>query len=351
MTEKDLDYVVSVLKGEKTSVIPDWFSVMGFLIGNRIGGLFYNRAKSVGIFLPKKIETLLADIFNRQKRRVCLMREYLKIISERLKCTGVEYSFLKGSVLCNISFNNGNLYVDGERTSNDIDILVEQSGLSEINRSLADIGFIQGKYDAENNKIEEFSRLEIINRRLNRGEVAPFIKLTGNSEIPFIEIDVNFSLGNTPTEGKEVLSLILRYARDYGGKLDLRVADKELFFLHLIMHQYKESCVYFMVERSKDLDFYKLADIYYYVKADILDWDVLKRIIKDYQLEQQTGTVLWQVGEAFADENILNLSETFSRNQPRVIDYGRKKKYEWSVGIRKRICEFNNAKYLKEIKP
>ena len=92
-----------------------------------------------------------------------------------------------------------------------------------------------------------YSRLEILKRRMNRGETAPFLKTTGDSETPFIEIDINFSLGNIPGEKEGLLSEMITTGKVYRGKVCMRVADEELFFLHLIMHQYKESCLYFMV--------------------------------------------------------------------------------------------------------
>ena len=109
------------------------------------------------------------------------------------------------------------------------------------------------------------------------------------------------------------------------GKILMRVPDSELFLLHLIMHQYKESCLLFMVERSKDLDLYKLADIYYLFKADIIDFVHLEELVEKHSLQQEIGTVLKQVGEVFMDEEIMCYANKFDSNVPIIIDYENKK--------------------------
>lgn len=348
MLIRDLNYITSVLKGEEQVYQPDWYSVLGFLVCHKIEGLFYRRACKQGINLPKKIKKVLRETFERQQRKVVLMRESIKEISQRLLQKQAKHIFLKGSVLSNIAQDDTVIYEDGERTSNDIDLLVKSDELTIVEKTLYEAGFVQGEYNPQSGIIEAYSRFEIVKRRMNRGEIAPFIKLTGNKEFPFIEVDVNFSLGNTPTEGQALLKEMIDSAIIYNGNIAISVPTEELFFLHLIMHQYKESCSLFMVDRNKDLDFYKLADIYYILKETALDLRRVERLVKKYSLEQAVGAVLQQVGQAFFDKNIECLSRKFLAEQPIVIDYDSKKKYEWRNAIRSRLCTFNAKKYLME---
>ena len=129
----------------------------------------------------------------------------------------------------------------------------------------------------------------------------------------------------------------------------MRVPDRELFFLHLIAHQYKECCLLFMVERSKDLDLYKLADIYYLFKADILDLAYLESLIEKYSLQQKVGTVMKQVGEVFMDDEIMRYANQFNSTVPIIIDYKNKKNYEWNGNTFQRLCVLESKKYLKEV--
>ena len=350
MTEKDLRYVVSVLKGESPTREPDWYAVLGFLSCHRIAGLFYNRAQGCEINLPKKVEKLLKETYEKQRRKVVFMRKELSLITQKLSEIKAPYMLLKGSVLSNLCEEDTKVYSDGERASNDIDLLCQQDGITAISKALYDLGFVQGIYDSTTDTIKEFSRLEIVKRRMNRGEVAPFVKKTGNSEFPFVEVDINFSLGNTPAEGVALLKDMIEETVEHKGKVLMRVPDSELFFLHLIMHQYKESCLLFMVERSKDLDLYKLTDIYYLFKADILDFLHLEELVEKHSLQQEIGTVLKQVGEVFMDEEIMCYANKFDSDFPVIIDYENKKNYEWNGTIYQRLCSLDSKQFLREVK-
>lgn len=348
MDEKDLDFVICTLKGERTMYEPDWHSVIGFLESNRVSGLFYNILKKGDIHMPYKAEKILKDIFEKQRRCVCFMREQLVKIVDKLEQGNVPYMLLKGSVLSNIS-DEAYIYDDGERASNDIDLLVKPDGITAVSKVLRRLGFVQGVYDAETNSIKKFSRAEIVKRRMSRGELAPFVKKTKNKEFPFIEVDVNFSLGNTPAERVDLLNAMIEDSKLYAQKIKMSVPKKELFFLHLIMHQYKESCLTFMVERGKDLDLYKLTDIYYIWKNNVLDLSYIVELVQKYGLQQEIGVVLNQVGEIFADSEVINFAKRFNFETPKVIDYANKKTYKWEASNRERIRSMISKRYLKEL--
>lgn len=350
MTEKDLKYVVSVLKGEKCVEDPDWYAVLGFLSCHRIAGLFYNRSQKCGIELPKKAEKILKETYERQRRKVVFMRKELAAITMKLSEMQVPYMLLKGSVLTNFGGDDIVIYADGERAFNDIDLLSLPNGIAAISQVLRELGFVQGVYDRNLDEIKEFTRPEIVKRRMNRGEVAPFVKKTRDAEFPFIEVDINFSLGNTPSEGSALLRDMIENSVEYNGKVPMKVPDGALFFLHLIMHQYKESCLMFMVERNKDLDLYKLADIYYLLKGDVLDYERLEMLVKRHSLNQEIGAVLKQVGEVFMDDEITDFANKFDSTIPVIIDYENKRNYEWTGTIVQRLCSLDSRKYLIEVK-
>ena len=348
MKRESLKYIIGVLKGEEGNIRPEWYETLGFLYSHKIAGLFYRRAERQGIPLPDKIKKLLSDTYQRQKRRVERMREQIAEISEKLIQTKTEHLLLKGSVLSNIAEDT--IYEDGERISNDIDVLVKPNGITQVEDSLKCLGFVQGKYEEDTGVIVPYSRLEILKRRMNLGETAPFLKTTGDSETPFIEIDINFSLGNIPGEKEGLLSEMITTGKVYRGKVCMRVADEELFFLHLIMHQYKESCLYFMVEKGKDLDLYKLTDIYYLWKAECFDKERLKRLSRKYGVVKEVGTILGQVGRIFSDEEISSAAEEYGDKRPEVVDYESKKRYRWTADEWTRLCRFDAKNLLCEIK-
>ncbi len=350
MTGKNLDYIIGVLKGGDPLPPTDWYEVLGFLYCHKIAGLFYNRAAKGALSLPSKITKLLSDTYEAQARRVRFMREGIREISGALIASGAEHVFLKGSVLANIAEKECAVYEDGERISNDIDILVKPDNITAVSDVLKTLGFVQGTYDKTNGRVVEFSRLEILKRRMNRGETAPFLKATGNPEVPFIEVDINFSLGNVPGERETLLAEMLATRKKYEGKAPMYVADEEMFFLQLVLHQYKESCLYFTVERGKDLDLYKLADMYYLWKGELFDKSRLKRLVCKYGAQKETGAALGQTGRIFSDGEILSAAEEYGDRPPEVTDYDLKKKYRWTADERMRLGRFDAKSFLREIK-
>lgn len=349
MTDASLNYVFDILKRKVSEYEPDWYETLGFLETHRIAGLFYSKSKELEIKLPVKVNKALKEVFEKQKRRVLLLKEYVKEISKELLENNVEHVFLKGSVFSNVK-KNFSIYKIGERSSNDIDILVNQENISKVTNCLKKLGFIQGVYDEESKKIKEYSRLEIISRRMNRGEVAPFIKLTDNTEIPFIEVDINFSLGNTPNDHIDLLSFMIDSRVISNKNFALSILDNELFFIHLLLHQYKETTLYFMIERNKDLDIYKLADIYYLFKLNKIKRNRVKELAKKFNIEEKVGYVLFQVAEAFSDYELLKYAQRFGFSEQIIIDYESKKKYRMYVSIRTRLKNFNSIKFLEEVR-
>ena len=345
MNERTLDEIVSVLTGN-SAVITDWYEAVGFMECHRIAGLLYNRAKQSGMELPKKISSVLRTRFELQKRRVNLLRIYITELSNALSKANAKHIFLKGSVFSNSK--KFGIYADGERSSNDIDLLVKPTELTAVSDELLKLGYVQGEYHAGTGEIKKYGREEIIRRRMTRGEVAPFVKLTNDKENPFIEIDINFSLGNTPSDYQELLSEMVDTRIHENGKAPMFIADNEMFFIHLIMHQHKESVLYMSVERGKDLDLYKLADIYYLWNGSFLDKKRLQRIVKQYNLEKEVGAVCGQVAAVFRDGSLEEISECYGKEQPQVLDYFRKKKYCWTAGVRERILKFNGIEFLRE---
>ena len=83
--------------------------------------------------------------------------------------------------------------------------------------------------------------------------------------------------------------------------------------MQLLLHQYKESRTLFMVNKGKDLDLYKLADIYYYWHSGLVNTEELERLLREHKAEAAAGAVLGQVGRVFRDEDMLFARENTAR--------------------------------------
>ena len=376
---KELLFIMDVLQ-DKPSIPEkdfDWYWLLGFLELNKIGGYFFSKTKEQEIKLPQSVERRLSQVFSVQRERNLFMRKYIQDISDELRFEKIEFSFLKGSVLSNTNFRFSEksfscmalseeteqryrrqtgeaFYGEGERISNDIDILVEQKDISVISEVLKNMGFVQGYYDFREGKIVPLPRAEILSRRMNRGETAPFVLATENPSVPFIEVDINFSLDYLPNSHEEMLNTILKNSLSYAGNISggIRSLQTEDFFLHLIMHQYKESILYSMVQRNKDTELYKLLDIYLFIKRGYIELTGLYNKVKKYGLEKPIYSVMNSISELFRDFHFSDYAQMFRPRDDHneVIDPPTGRRYVWKNILSERMSFFDKEEFLCEVK-
>ncbi|MFQ7034187.1 MAG: hypothetical protein ACLRTQ_00030 [Candidatus Borkfalkia sp.] len=188
---------------------------------------------------------------------------------------------------------------------------------------------------------------------MNRGETAPFILATENASVPFIEVDVNFSLDYLPNSHEDMLHTILKDSLGFAGNIvgGIRGLQADDFFLHLIMHQYKESVLYSMVQRNKDAELYKLLDIYLFVKRGYIELSGLYNKVKKYGLEQPLYSVMNAVSKIFTDFRFSDYATMFrSKGEDEVIDPPTGRRFVWEKPFSERINFFDKEQFLREVK-
>jgi len=253
--------------------------LMGNIILNRIVKIAYNNLD---------LNTLSADFYKAiQALKESCEKQHLKFegnlyyLSTLLENIKFKYALLKGAFLSTVLFDNGN------RTSNDIDILVEGKNVAEIQSLLINNGFIQGRYIREDNTIISASRKEIIESRMNFGETIPFFKMIDGS--PF-EVDINFSVDFKPGDNRNLVSELLRDTTTIPIKdqkfYTLNMLD---FVIHLCCHLYKEATTYDWVLYRRDLMLYKFSDINVFLHrfGDEEFFNALTNRIKKYNVEKE----------------------------------------------------------------
>ncbi|MFA5676571.1 MAG: nucleotidyltransferase family protein [Christensenellales bacterium] len=384
MTKRDLRYIRDVLQKKPPGQnMPDWYSVLGFIELHKLCGVFLNNANEIKTVLPQAVEKRLQSILRLQIARNGAMKKWAEDISEELKYEKIPHAFLKGSILsnCNLRYfdaarqcamlphallrlameRNQTFYSPGERVSNDVDILALPSDISRIDKVLKEMGFVQGYWSAEADDVVVLSRSEILSRRMNRGETAPYIKKLGSPELPFIEVDVNFSLDYLPAGNRDLLSEMIASAGKYEPALGKGIYSlrPELFLTHLVLHQYKEMRLYSMVLRRKDLELYKLYDIFIFFKYRYADINALKEIIAAHSLQKEVAVVLSAVLAVFDDlsdaSHAAKLLEHIAAEKGdeafNVLDPENKNKaYAWKTDVLTRLIRYSPARYLEEIK-
>lgn len=228
--------------------------VLGHLFANRMQALAYRRLLDADVLgaVPREFRTALEGAFRQNEERNRVYFSCLRQLGDILAPYDGRYAMLKGAVLCS-------LYPTGCRTANDIDLLVRGDDVSAIGAVLSAAGFRQGH--VRGGRFVAASRAEIIASKMMRGETVPYIRATGNAWMPFLEVDLNFSLDYKGDACGVVDALLERAARWTADDLTVATLDRPDFFLHLCAHLYKEAATLPWVQMGRDMTLYKYHDV------------------------------------------------------------------------------------------
>lgn len=275
----------------------DYPYILGHLLYNRVGAAAYLTLKKNEL-LPKvnrEFRNSLRAIYEYNSVKTDSFKKATAFLSSVCRELHFPYAFLKGAYLVD-------LYPQGLRTSNDVDVLIEPDNITELTNVLKKYGFEQG--NIRNEKFVPASRKEIVSSRMNRGETVPFIKELNLPGMKYLELDVNFSLGFRPGMDEEIVSDFLSRTEPliHG---DIHTLDKVDFLLHLCAHLYKEATVMSWVEMGRDISLYKYCDIYLYLSRYMNDKyaDDLIRRIKEVGLNKECYYALYYTKELFGISN------------------------------------------------
>ncbi len=361
MLKTDLQILINILCGKRCdSSAIDWYAVLGFLELNRLAGRFYRVAIEQELVIPAQVLKQVKRTAEFQAERNRQFGIWLQEISSALEPISVPYAILKGNALVHADFNarGGNNYVRSlydmsERTSNDIDLLVLPKDVGKIEKALTGCGFTQGYFNDSSNTVRPTSRREVMERRMNRGETVPFQRLLDSMQLRHVEIDINFSLDYLPSGMRTVIDSMMSRTECYAardGKY-LRSLEKVDFLVHLILHQYKEMREYSMVMRGKDLDMYKLMDIY--LMLPMVNHSELYYRVKEYGIEEQTAVVLKAMCDIFGKvelgEELEEMVNDVALCAEFVVDPTKKNKpYVWTANPIERLLCFPHTGMLVE---
>ena len=270
----------------------DMAYVLGNLMMNRVGGIAYTVLKDSGCIglVNREFKSTLENVFENNKCRTQSFKESLVHMTKMLENVNFKYVFLKGAYLAY-------LYPEGCRTSNDIDMLANQTDLDYIDEIMQRNCFSQG-YITDNMFVSA-TRQEKIITRMSRGETIPYIKQIDLPGMKFLEIDVNFSLDFKPEE-----SFVVKNMLDNTNQNILSDTD---FLIHLCVHLYKEATTYNWVFMERDMSLYKFCDIYLWINRFVNEKyaELFVSLVKKYNLQKECYYVLYNTQVLFNIENSL----------------------------------------------
>lgn len=272
------DVFCDSIKGEYSNI--NQAILLGNICTNRIAGIAYKNMYKSTVNWQKECKDVLGTMYEKNVQKSKVFKRFVCELASILEKAEFKYVLLKGAYLSTL------LYEEGMRTSNDIDILIQEKDIEKCQNLLELNGFIQG-YIEEGKKIRPASRREIIMSRMNYGETVPFVKEI-DGEI--LEIDINFSLDFKPEQGvSRVEQLLEKRERVIFEDSAYYTLNQYDFFIHLCCHLYKEATTINWVQMGRDLQLYKFSDINLFFRKVLasLDIDTLVKRIKEYQTEEE----------------------------------------------------------------
>ncbi len=258
--EKNLVLSLAAFADDENDFLPSLASrastpeVLGQLMFNRIGAIAYGTLMQHGMcgVLNREFRNPLRHAYEYNLISAERYRKSVANVAKICADSGVPHAFLKGAVLCEI-------YPDGYRSANDIDILVGSHDVTALGRALRNSGFRQGYL--RGGVFRSATREEIIGSRMNRGETVPYVfGPDGNGA--YTEVDLNYSLDfKAPRRGivEDMLSRAGNQPFAPNAPVTLDMSD---FFIHLCLHLYKEASTYSWLRMGRDLSLYKFCDVY-----------------------------------------------------------------------------------------
>lgn len=244
-------------------------TVLGYLFFNRMQAVAYGTLKKHGLLgkVNREFRNSLKDAYTQNLEKNRSFFQCISHLEEILSALHCQYAMLKGAYLCKC-------YPDGYRTSNDIDLLVHPKDVTEIGSAFLSAGFRQG--NIRNGKFEPATRQEIIASKMMRGETIPYIKEVSLPGMPFLEVDINFSLDYKPGDTTSLTQMLNNTVKVELEDIGIHTLRSDDFFIHLCSHLYKEATTLPWIEMKRDMTMYKYCDIYLLLcgtpKEQVADW-------------------------------------------------------------------------------
>lgn len=326
----------------------DYPYILGQLLYNRVGATAYLALKQNALLqkVNREFRNSLKAIYEHNVVKTESFNQAVALLSPVCKEFNFSYALLKGAYLVE-------LYPNGLRTSNDIDVLIEPDYITELASILKKHGFRQG--NIRNEVFIPAERKEIISSRMNRGETVPFIKELNLHYMKYLELDVNFSLGFRPGVDEEIVRSFLDRTEPLIHE-SICTLDRVDFLLHLCAHLFKEATVMSWVEMGRDISLYKYCDIYLYLKRymNAAYMEKLIRRIDEVDLRKECYYALYYTKELFdirddsMDQVLKKIRPTELSFMQQVIDPQNKKTYSFDMQYSDWVFCNNRRELLNE---
>lgn len=293
----------------------EWGWIAGTLLRHRLNGNFFvgigdtNRSS-----IPYKIKQAFAILSENYKKKNIINLRFTELLFDNLKENGIICAGLKGVV------HNTSIYDLRARTSNDIDILLDENFYEKFDSIMKSLGFIQS---ADGGKTEA-SRKEKMIQIMNYHDLIPYYKKIDCWYMDQIKVDVNIHFDN---RDNDITAAILNDGvKDYiSNGYTIQGLKWLMHCLHLCVHYYREGTNSLWYEDERDIELYKLIDVENtFRRVNVLECEEIVRIAEKYKLENALYYTMYYLNQLFSSEKYEYVMELC---KPKDVSYINKIKF------------------------
>ncbi|TKC19117.1 nucleotidyltransferase domain-containing protein [Robertmurraya kyonggiensis] len=330
-----------------------WNKFLYYCVHHRVVSIVYRNLEKIDLLdlINKRIRETMHKIFNQNAERNRIFYKELQNLNDEFAKIGIKVLLIKGGLLGPLLYNDYSL-----RELGDIDLLIKVEDIPIVTKILNNYGFIQGDYDEINQKITPVSRRKLLTQRMYSHELIEFKKISGNSKIPIIPVDVNLDVfWNTLKKGYSINTRILfeNTQQFQINNTPCHHLEPHYHIIQLCAHFYNEA-VFFpfknsWVKTKQEVILMRICDIYELIKSVDINWNKLEKLITKYKIEEPVVYTLYIVNQVYNNtvpEDFfykINISKS-------IIDIYYDKQgvqQNWDLSLRERLFSID-AKY-KEI--
>lgn len=326
----------------------DWYEILRISINNKVLPLiWYNLQKRNNEGnIPSNIEKIMYFYYLGTRERNNILLKELDTIIQYMNSKNIPCIPLKGAYLI------PNIYRDfGIRTMNDIDFMINHSNVSIVRAAMNELGYIEGEYEKDSNKIIAIKREKKIFWNMKMNNLFPFKKISDSDYVKISEFDFCFSLDFDLNY--EIVDNMISRVKPQRANSSKYLCDSD-FFIHLCCHLYKEATNAMWVMIEKDLNLIKFCDIREFVlhnmNSESIDEAI--EIAKKYRLEKAVYYTLFYLNQIYSDGYELEAMKNLNISDDSFIyTYGAKdfgENVTWKKSFWQRIFSNNNRDELTD---
>lgn len=321
----------------------EWETLIGQLMFHKIVCRAYLHMNENGWlkFIPPTIRRYLRLLFDVNKYKNELKQNYFINLVDCLNSSNVPYCILKGLPIEKDLFN------DSIREYNDTDILVHIDNLTIIDNLLKELNYEKGIYNPKLHRIE-FNRHRDIYNTMNTHQTLPYSKLLDDYffRTDTIDLQFEFTLQNKFNYNINTEQMIERRICYNIYNMPCYTLNPFDNFLLLCTHLYGEAILIEEIEKYKDLQLSKFADIYEWVEKyyKLFNWKERISYIESHGFLKPVLFCVFVISSLYGSSYANDLNSKFGKQDLSFLDEYRDGHFNikhWNDPIMKRIFKIN----------